>query len=337
MLDNKNLNNNEYYLSYYSGMNNVNKEMKEYYLDILINNNKHVIDNINIILNNGYYYLYNMTYIKITEKETNILNNIINIISRYSEICKNINTKYMTTDEYRQFLECFTAIHLFDIENKILYKLHTHIFIHPYNDINIFQLKIDDINELFKSNNNIEGGGINTNINELFKANFKISNDYIKLDLNNITEEEFYDVSPYTVIQHNIFTILKEKYNDKTDNELCYITEGITKLLLIYYNYIGSISVDKQFLKYIIDEYESNNILSLSDFFDLYELHHNKIYSYRTPNIKNNLRKFLKHYNNTIMPISFKVSQLINNNRKTLKVYGGKRNLYKNKTRRIIK
>jgi hypothetical protein len=90
---------------------------------------------------------------------------------------------------------------------------------------------------------------------------FTIDRDYTDLD------------SSSTHTKRILYLLLSNKYPEESKNKICFMVESISSMLYLYFNYMGASSSDVDFIRRIIDEYESQIFgkMSFVDFERMYK------------------------------------------------------------------
>lgn len=60
--------------------------------------------------------------------------------------------------------------------------------------------------------------------------------------------------------KHTLYMLMSNAFPDISNDELCYMIEGISSMLAIYFNYIATSTKHPEFLQRIIDRYMSGTL-----------------------------------------------------------------------------
>lgn len=204
-------------------MNTVNKDIHEYYRTHVENTNIHIIKQINNVIIQGWYKLRTGQTVKVTPNVEKILKEIQRVITNRTLLFNSINTQYMTLLEYRLYTNYFRAIAVFDSIQEVINNGNDYVFVHR------FSSDTPLLRELRRNMPTI--GGTNDDIVYKFDMT-KESEDFTNLVYNeeNDGDNDFGVFSKYTVrvvITNTIYTLLKERYPEKSVDELCFIASDI--------------------------------------------------------------------------------------------------------------
>lgn len=216
-------------------------------------NNNYVIKSIEHVLRRGLFSLVNGKLVRFSSTSTiyTLLNNLIHEINHYTSLFVRNNVVFTQLEHFRKYTYLFHAISIF---NGIIFNsCAKHLFIN-YTDTKpafptSFGLFLD---EIYKYQHGCDDDGDSENV----VVDFDISNcDYIDIDSDNEEEHE-----PRINTQHEIHKQLRLLHPDKSLNELCVINDNINCLLCNYFNFIGESTYHSEFVSYILELYDSNNL-----------------------------------------------------------------------------
>lgn len=213
--------------------------------NIQLHNNA-LIQDIKDVLKAEKYYLVNGRIISFTHNESikRALNKYITITSNSTLKFLALRAENMKPETYRRLSLAHQIPRLF-IDNV----LNTAALSLPY-------FTETDRNALIDSTR-MSGGGSSALPEFVFpeaEDDYTVDREYTDADISSVKTK------------HTLYTMMYDKYKDR--NMLCYIIDGISSLLYVFFGYIGMSTSNPEFLKHVIDAYDKNILgqISILDF-----------------------------------------------------------------------
>jgi hypothetical protein len=236
------------YFYYNPVMTAIQTEFINLWKENIIRNNNDVINSIKNVLRRGLFSMINgkLVHFSISSKMYTLLNNMINEINHYTTLFVKNNVSFTCLEHFRKYTCLFQAISIFN--GIVLNSCAKHLFINYSYKKSAFPTSFESF--LYEVYNYQSGGGIEHNI----MLDYDVSKcDYIDID----SDEEH---EPRINTQHAIHKQLSILHPDKSLKELCIINDNINSLLYHYFDFIGESTYHSEFVIYILELCDSNNL-----------------------------------------------------------------------------
>jgi len=196
-----------------------------------------VISGIRLIISKGRYNLLNGRTVSVSHNDA-----IKDILNQYISNVENKTSNFNKIKPEKNNIEAYRKC---SIEHQM-----PRLFIdNVLNSITIGTIFFtnDQRNILMGVKKSIVGGGSELPPFEFTSIDddFTIDRDYTDLD------------SSSTHTKRILYLVLSNRYPEESKNKVCYIVESISSMLYLYFNYMGASSSDVDFMRQIIEEYES--------------------------------------------------------------------------------
>lgn len=214
----------------------------------VIRNNNDVITSIKHVLSRGLFSMINgkLVHFSTSSNLHALLNNIINEINHYTTLFIINNVSFTDLEHFRKYTCLFQTISIFN--GIVLNSCAKHLFINYSDKKPAFPTSFESfLNEVYKH----QSGGGNG-------ENDIVEYDISKCDYIDVDPDEEYE--PRINTQHEIHKQLRLLHPDKSQNELCVINDNINSLLCHYFDFIGESTYHSEFVTYILELYDSNNL-----------------------------------------------------------------------------
>jgi hypothetical protein len=219
--------------------------------DAVLGQNNNVKEGVISILTKKYYLMTNGVIVRFKEGDA-----VFEILTKYMNLCDKMITDFLKIDPKRMELETFR-------KEAFKYKL-PRLFVE--NVLNVVVLNnrtlFDSEEQLILMNAPKVGGGFEQATLPPFEFEFPEEDDYT-------IDREYDDTFEETVqMKHSLYRVFTENYPEKSKDELCYIIDGISSMMYVYFGFIGSLSTNIEFAKFIFEKYEKGTFgsQSLSEF-----------------------------------------------------------------------
>lgn len=239
------------YFYYNPVMATIQTEFINLWKENIIRNNNDVINSIKNVLSRRLFSMINgkLVHLSKSSKMYVLLNNMIKEIHHYTTLFIKNNVSFTDLEHFRKYTCLFQAISIFN--GIVLNSCAKHLFINYSDEKYAFPTSFESfLHEVYKYQSG--GGGIDGE--NAIVLDYDIPKcDYIDID----SDEEH---EPRINTQHEIHKQLTLLHPDKSPNELCVINDNINSLLCHYFDFIGESTYHSEFVTYILELYDSNNL-----------------------------------------------------------------------------
>lgn len=245
---------NEKTIHHYPTMSYVTEAYIEMWRENIKAHNTFVIQNISNILKEERYYLVNGRMISFTHNNT-----IKHILNKYIIFTNNSTIKFLSLRAETMPLNTYRRL-------SIAHHLPRLFFGNILNSTAISVQIFTDADRiaLTTGESTLMRGGGDTLPGIAFETE---EDDY--------TVDRIYtdDDIPSVKTKHTLYTLMRDHFTNK--NTLCYVIEGISSMLGIFFGYVGMSTYNEDFLKYVVEAYDKNMLgrISPHDFEQLFLLY----------------------------------------------------------------
>jgi hypothetical protein len=223
---------------YYPVMSDITNAFVEMWSNNIGIHNNWVINIVENIIDKGEYLLVNGAIVRFnaTSPVKEVLDRFINNTKQREIDFKKINPSHVGLDNYRRYAKAHQVPRLFVGNILNMAALNMPIFSNKDRDILLGFIKV--------------GGGFEKAALPPFIFENPEEDDYT-------IDREYDDAFESSVrTKHALYKVFSEKYHDKSKDELCYIIDGISSVLFLYFGFVGSSSSHPEFAMNIFQKYD---------------------------------------------------------------------------------
>ena len=254
---------------YHPAMESIKHQWQEAHLRALVDHNQDVMNEITRVLNHGQYYTVDRSVrFSPTSRIARILEQCLQQIRETTQRFQAIPSHTMNLPQYAKLSRLFRACRVFN--QRVVNETTQSLFINPSPSSRIFPSGFGTF--LMQAPQQQTGGFVRdaeqVELTEESPPYTKKSPiDYTQIDP---TQEDAYPTHLYVL--HGIWKQLSLQHPDWTDTFLRFRTEDIHAKLVIFFGYAEMPIWSEDFLKSIINAYDTNRLqMTHSEFADLYE------------------------------------------------------------------
>ena len=232
---------------HYPKMVEASEAFQKMWKDSVLGQNNNVKAGVQAIIEKGSYLMSNGGVVRF--KESSQTRNILN---KYITLCDKMNDDFLKITPNSMELEQYRKL-------SYVYKLPRLFIMNVLNSVVLNNRALFDAKEQMIMMNSIKVGG-GTEDTELppFIFDDPEEDDYT-------IDREYDDTFEETVqIKHALYKIFTENHPEKSKDELCYIIDGITSMLYVYFGFVGSSSSHPEFAMNVFQKYDKGTFGSQS-------------------------------------------------------------------------
>ena len=255
VLYNRGINMNTLETKYYTSDSSINTHFKSLYYDIMKNHNNSIIENINNIINIGYFYI-NKDKVLINPKIQNILITLIKYINSKTLFAKTIENPIL--EEYRKEICNYMGRHIFHKMNmETIYICYTEIYsLFPGLDqeTDIIAKTKNTISNIFLSLNTQKGGGSKESLEYTIGYDYSFGYDVQTDEEYDKKIKELLLENPGEAVKFSLYYIVS-KYDFENDFDKYEMIYNTYNILFNFYTYSGKTIVHSEFLEKVFELY----------------------------------------------------------------------------------